>query len=368
MIPMVDLRTQDAELRAEIETGLRAVIDSGQFVFGPNVRAFEQEVAAYLGAAHAVSCASGTDALHLSLRALEIGPGDEVITTPFTFAATVETIHYVGAKPVFVDIDAGSFNLDPARIEAALTPATRAILPVHLFGQPAAMEALLELAERHKLLVVEDCAQSFGASRGGRPTGTLGAAGCFSFYPSKNLGAYGDGGMVATSSAPLAERLRELRNHGCTERYCHRTIGFNSRLDELQAVVLRAKLKRIDSYNSARRRLARLYTDALAGLPEVVTPYEDAGGLHVYHQYTILVPNRTAVRQALQAQGIATAVYYPLPLHQQPALAAEHQGQRFPVAEAVAEHCLSLPIHPGLSDAQVDAVVAALRAALRVAA
>lgn len=368
MIPLVDLRTQDPELRAEINAGLQAVIASGQFVLGPNVEAFEQEAAAYLGAAHAVSCASGTDALHLSLRALGIGPGDEVITTPFTFAATVEAILHVGATAVFVDIDAASFNLDPARVAAAITPRTRAILVVHLFGQPAAMWALREIAQRHALLVVEDCAQAFGAEYCGQRVGTLGVAGCFSFYPSKNLGAYGDGGMIATDSAELAQRLRALRNHGCSQQYCHDSIGLNSRLDELQAVVLRAKLKRITRYNSARRRVARLYASALAGLPQVVTPSEAPGARHVYHQYTMLLPNRSAVQQALRRQGIATAVYYPRPLHRQPALAAAYQGQHFPLAEALSERCLSLPMYPELSKAQVAAVAAALDAALRSAA
>lgn len=364
MIPMVDLQNQDPALRAEIEAGLRAVLDSGQFVLGPNVTAFEQEAAAYLGVAHAISCASGTDALHLSLRALGIGPGDEVITSPFTFFATVEAILYVGAKPVFADIDPVSFNIDPVAVEAAIGPATRAILPVHLFGQPAEMEALQALADHHGLLIVEDCAQSFGARRGDRATGAWGAAGCFSFFPSKNLGAYGDGGMITTNSAEPASALLELRNHGSAARYVHHRIGYNSRLDEMQAVVLRARLKRIDDYNAARRRIARLYSEALADLPEVVVPAETPGGYHVYHQYTVLLPNRDAVRDALQAQGIATAVYYPCPLHQQPALAAAYQGQRFPVAEATAARCLSLPMYPELSDGQVERIVTALRAAV----
>ncbi len=244
MIPMVDLTAQYDDLRAEIEQGFREVLDGARFILGPNVEAFEQEAAAYLGAEHAVSCASGTDALHLALIAAGIGPGDEVITTPFTFIATAEAICYVGAKPVFVDIEPSTFNLDMARLETAVSENTRALLPVHLFGQPADMTTLLEIAERRDLLVIEDCAQSFGATINGRRTGTLGQAGCFSFFPSKNLGGYGDGGLVTCDSAALEQELRALRNHGSRERYHHHVIGYNSRLDELQAVILRAKLKR----------------------------------------------------------------------------------------------------------------------------
>lgn len=363
-IPMVDLRAQHAEISAEVEAGLLAVMDSGQFVLGPQVAAFEQEAADSLGAAHAVSCGSGTDALHLALHALGIGPGDEVITTPFTFFATAEAIRYVGARPVFVDIDRRTFNLDPAQVEAAVTPATRALLPVHLFGQTAAMEPLQDIARRHDLRIVEDCAQAFGARRGEKAAGTLGDAGCFSFFPNKNLGAYGDGGMITTDSAELALSLRELRNHGGVERHHHTRIGYNSRLDELQAVVLRAKLKRVDQYNQARRRLAQHYSESLADLPDLLTPWPDPDGYHVYNQYTLQTPLRDRIQADLQNQGIACAVHYPRPLYQQPALAADYPGLSLPVTESITRQCLSLPLYPEMDESQVDAVVGALRTSL----
>ncbi len=364
MIPMVDLAAADPALQREIEEGFRKVMASGRFVLGPNVQAFETEVAAHLGVAQAVTCASGTDALHLALRALGVGPGDEVITSPFSFFGTVEAVRQVGAVPVFADIDGATFNLDPQRVAEALSSATRAILPVHLFGQPAALEPLRALAGRHRLWLIEDCAQAFGAARGGHAVGTLGHAGCFSFYPSKNLGGYGDGGMVTTGSRDLAERLRALRNHGSVQPPLHQSIGLNSRLDELQAVVLRAKLKRVDERNLQRRRVARAYAERLSRLPAVQTPWEDPGGVHVYHQYTLQVNARDAVRRALASRGVASAVHYPVPLHRQPALADAYREQRFPVAEAVAQRCLSLPMYPELDDLRIDFVAATLEEAL----
>ena len=300
MIPMVDLKAQYADLREEIEQGFREVLDSAQFVLGPNVQQLEQEVANYLGATHAVSCNSGTDALHLALAALGVGPGDEVITSPFTFIATAEAIRYVGATPVFVDIDGRTFNLDLNQAEDAIGPKTRAIMPVHLFGQPVDMPALMAIAERHGVLVVEDCAQSFGAGVDGRKTGTFGAAGAFSFFPSKNLGAYGDAGLVATNDPDVADELRVLRNHGSRERYHHHVIGYNSRLDEVQAMILRAKLRRIDQYNACRRRVAGAYDERLGGVPGVTTPHVDGRGRHVYHQYTVLVDQRERIMAALR--------------------------------------------------------------------
>lgn len=364
MIPMVDLKTQYLALREEIDRGILQALESTQFILGPNVRAFEEEAAAYLGTAHAVGVASGTDALHLALVAAGIGPGDEVITSPFTFIATAEAILYVGAKPVFVDIDPQTFNLDPELVAAAITPRTRAILPVHLFGQPADMEALNALAERQGLLVIEDCAQSFGATRGGRQTGTLSTAGCFSFFPSKNLGCYGDGGLIATSSAEVAEHLRVLRNHGSWQRYHHSELGFNSRLDEIQAVVLRTKLKHIDEFNAGRRRVAQRYTAGLQALDGVTPPYETAGGVHVYHQYTLLSPRRDEIMAALQKAEIACAVYYPIPLHRQEVFAEDCQGLSLPVSEQVAAQCLSLPVFPELADDAVDRILETIGAAL----
>lgn len=364
MIPMVDLNQQYRQLQDEIDGGIREVLEKCQFILGPNVSAFEEEAAAYLGAPHAVAVASGTDALHLALAAAGIGPGDEVITSPFTFIATAEAIRYVGATPVFVDIDPRTFNIDPEQIEAAITPATRAVLPVHLFGQPAEMAAIIDICDRHSLLLVEDCAQSFGATTlDGRKTGAIGAFGCFSFFPSKNLGCYGDGGMVTMASAELADSVRVLRNHGSRQRYHHHVIGFNSRLDEIQAVILRAKLKRIDQFNDNRRRVAKQYGELLAGL-ELVTPYEDGKGVHVYHQYTILTPHRERIMKGLADRDIASAIYYPIPLHRQEVFAESCCDCSLPVAEDVAANCLSLPIFPEMSEEQVARVAATIRESL----
>lgn len=364
MIPMVDLNQQYRQLQDEIDGGIRDVLEKCQFILGPNVSAFEEEAAAYLGAPHAVAVASGTDALHLALAAAGIGPGDEVITSPFTFIATAEAIRYVGATPVFVDIDPRTFNIDPEKIEAAITPATRAVLPVHLFGQPAEMAAIIDICDRHSLLLVEDCAQSFGATTlDGRKTGAIGEFGCFSFFPSKNLGCYGDGGMVTMASAELADSVRVLRNHGSRQRYHHHVIGFNSRLDEIQAVILRAKLKRIAQFNDNRRRVAKQYGELLAGL-DLVTPYEDGKGVHVYHQYTILTPHRDRIMKGLAAQEIASAIYYPIPLHRQDVFAESCSDCSLPVAENVAANCLSLPIFPEMSAEQVATVAAAIRQSL----
>ncbi len=356
MIPMVDLKIQYQQIKEEIDRGLLEALDKTQFILGPNVTTFEQEAAAYLGVQHAIAVASGTDALHLALAAAGIGPDDEVITSPFTFIATAEAIRYVGATPVFVDIEPGSFNIDPAQLERAITPRSKAILPVHLFGQPADMTAIEAICKKHNLLLIEDCAQSFGAAIDGRMTGSIGLAGCFSFFPSKNLGCYGDGGMVTTNSAELAEQLRILRNHGSKVRYHHSVIGYNSRLDELQAVILRAKLPHIDAYNSGRRRVAQRYSQQLAG-SLLTPPFEDNKGVHVYHQYTCLTDKRDAVMAALTAAGIASAVYYPIPLHRQEVFAAECKGVVLPVTESVAARCMSLPVYPEMTDAQVDEVV-----------
>ncbi|MGM0475930.1 MAG: DegT/DnrJ/EryC1/StrS family aminotransferase [Pseudomonadota bacterium] len=362
MIPMVDLRGQYESLREEIEPAILEALGATQYILGPNVQAFEQEAAEWLGVRHAITCASGTDALHLALDAADIGPGDEVITSPFTFIATAEAIRYVGATPVFVDIEPAGFNIDPAAVEAAITPNTRAILPVHLFGQPADMGALMPIAEKHGLKVVEDCAQSFGADIDGTMTGRFGIAGAFSFFPSKNLGCYGDGGMITTDDDAVADRIRMLRNHGSSERYYHDVVGYNSRLDELQAVILRIKLKRMRGYNEGRRRAAHLYSELLADVPGV-TPPPETGGTHVYHQYTLRVEKREAIQQALQEAGAASAVYYPVPLHQQKAFAEECRGVRLPVTEQAAAEVLSLPMFPELSKEQIHSIVDAIRAA-----
>lgn len=364
MIPMVDLKAQYDDIRTEIDQGLASVLDTAQFILGPNVQAFEQEAAEYLGVSHTVSCASGTDALHLALAASGVGPGDEVITSAFTFIATAEAIRYVGATPVFVDIEPDTFNLDLDQVDAAINSHTRAIIPVHLFGQPMNMRELTKLADQKGLLVIEDCAQSWGATRDGGQTGSFGVSGCYSFFPSKNLGCYGDGGMIGTNSDELAEELRALRNHGSRERYHHHVIGYNSRLDEMQAVILRAKLKRIDRYNEGRRRAAHAYSAALKDLPGITVPFEDPSGYHVYHQYTLLADDRNAVLEALRAKDIGCAVYYPIPLHRQEVFLEQYANISLPVSEITARRCLSLPMFPELTDQQIGEVVETIRQAV----
>ena len=363
MIPMVNLKAQYAEIKDEIEQGLADTINNCSFILGPNVAAFEKEAADYLGIKHAIGVASGTDALHLALLAEGIGAGDEVITTAFTFIATAEAIKYVGATPVFVDIDPQTFNICPKAIERAITPKTKAVMPVHLFGQPADMPSIMALCEKYDLKLIEDCCQSFGASIDGKQTGAFSHAAGYSFFPSKNLGAFGDGGLVVTHSDETAETLRQLRNHGSKVRYYHDIIGYNSRLDEMQAVVLRAKLKRLDQYNAARRRSAHLYSELLKEL-NITTPHEDGIGIHVYHQYTLLSSRRDEIMNALQAEKIGCAVYYPVPLHQQNVFADECAGLSLPNTEKVAERCFSLPICSHLSDENVEKIVGVIRSVL----
>lgn len=361
MIPMVDLKSQYQRLKAEINRGIQEVLESTQFILGPNVQAFEQEAAQYLGAKYAVGCASGTDALHLALRAVGVGEGDEVITSPFTFVATAEAISYVGASAVFVDIEPDTFNIDTQQIEAAITDRTRALLPVHLFGQPADMGTIMTLAEKHRLQVIEDCAQSFGAAVDGTMTGSIGGAAAHSFFPSKNLGCYGDGGMVTTNDKAIEEQVRVLCNHGSRERYRHSTVGYNSRLDELQAAVLRVKLKHIDEFNRERQRVAHSYSEKLSGV--VTTPYESTESGHIYHQYTLLSDRREAIMQALQEQDIASAIYYPIPLHKQEAFAEQFQGLSLPVSEMVASQCLSIPMYPEMGEEEIETVASAIKLA-----
>ncbi|MFO7984034.1 MAG: DegT/DnrJ/EryC1/StrS family aminotransferase [Desulfuromonadales bacterium] len=354
-IPMVDLKGQYRALKEEIDRTLVEVLESSQFILGHNVRALEEEIAAYCGVRHAVGVASGTDALHLALRAAGIGEGDEVITSPFTFIATAEAISYVGAVPVFVDIDPRTFNIDPALIEAAVTERTKAILPVHLFGQPADLDLIMATCQKYGLKLIEDCAQSFGADYKDRKSGSVGDLGCFSFFPSKNLGCFGDGGMVITDDDDLARELCVLRNHGSRERYHHSIIGYNSRLDEMQAAILRIKFGHIDTYNRRRLENARRYSDKLQG-SKVDPPHEDGKGTHVYHQYTILTEQRDRIHKALGEAGIASAVYYPICLHRQEVYAERFAGVSLPVAERTAERVLSLPMYPELSEEQIDRV------------
>ncbi len=363
MIPMVNLKAQYADIKAEVEAGLAQTITDCSFIMGPNMRAFEQEAAEYLGVKHAVGCASGTDALHLALLAEGIGEGDEVITSAFTFIATAEAIKYVGATPVFVDIDPATFNITAKNIEAAVTEKTKAVMPVHLFGQPADVPEIKHLCQQHGLKLIEDCAQSFGARVGDQHTGSMGHAAGFSFFPSKNLGAFGDGGLVVTQSDETASMLKKLRNHGSDVRYYHDVIGYNSRLDEMQAVVLRAKLKRIDQYNQSRRQAAHLYSELMADLP-LTTPHEDGVGMHVYHQYTLLSDRRDEIIAALQQQNVGCAVYYPVPLHQQSVFKAECKDVVLPVTESVAARCFSLPICSHLSADNVRIIVGHIRQCL----
>ena len=362
MIPMVDLKTQYHNLKADIDRAVLDAIESSQFILGPNVTAFEQETAAYLGAKHAISCASGTDALHLAILAAGIKPGDEVITTPFTFIATAEAICYAGAIPVFIDIDPKTFNIDPALIEAAITPRTKAIIPVHLFGQPADMTPIKAICDKHGLLLIEDCAQSFGAATGGAMTGTIGPLGCFSFFPSKNLGCYGDGGLITCATDELAEQIKVLRNHGSRVRYHHSIIGFNSRLDDIQAAILRVKLQRIEEFSAGRRRVAHLYSELLSDI--VTVPYEDGKGVHVYHQYTVLTDRRDAIMAKLSEKQISSAVYYPIPLHKQDVFSEAYAGVTLPVAEDVASRCMSLPVYPEMPEESVRLVAQTIREAL----
>jgi UDP-2-acetamido-2-deoxy-ribo-hexuluronate aminotransferase len=360
MIPMVDLGKQFTEIREEIMEMMCRILESSHYILGPNVREFEEKIADYLGVADALGVASGTDALHLSVEALDIGDGDEVITSPFTFFATVEAILYTGARPVFADIEEKTFAIDCKRIEEKITPKTRAILPVHLFGHPANMETIMDIAKKHRLYVIEDCAQAFGAEIKEKKVGSFGTAGCFSFYPSKNLGAYGDGGMITLRESGFSDEIKGLRNHGSRGSYIHDSVGFNSRLDEIQAGILLIKLKRIDEYNSKRRKKATFYNSLLSD--SVICPSERVGCRHVYNQYTIRSEKRDEIQRRLREAGISSVVYYPLPLHLQKALDfLGHREGDFPVAEKMAREVLSLPIYPELEESDMETIAGVIR-------
>jgi dTDP-4-amino-4,6-dideoxygalactose transaminase len=363
----LDLKAQFAAIREEVMSAIARVMESQHFILGPEVNHLEKEVAARLGAAHAIGCASGTDALILALMAAGIGPGDEVITTPFSFIATAGSIAIVGARPVFVDIDPATYNIDPAQIAAAITPNTRAIMPVHLFGLPADMHPIMTIARAHHLVVIEDAAQAIGARYHGQSIGTIGDFGCFSFFPSKNLGAAGDGGLITTNDSAKAERLRMLRVHGSKKKYFHDMLGTNSRLDALQAAILRVKLPHLDSWAAGRRHRADRYRQLFAAtkLDSVITcpsaPPADCE--HVYNQFTIRSQFRDQLKDSLRLAGIPTEVYYPLCLHLQPAFAKlGYTHGAFPVAEAASRQALSLPVFPELRDDQQDSVVNAIAA------
>jgi dTDP-4-amino-4,6-dideoxygalactose transaminase len=366
-IPMLDLKAQYATIREEIAAAIQQVLDSQHFILGPQVKAFEEEMAAYCGARFAVGVASGTDALILALYACGVGPGDEVIVPTFSYIATGDSASLLGAVPVFVDIDPATFNINPAQIEARITGKTKAIVPVHLYGQPADVDPILEIGQRRGIRIIEDSAQAIGATYHGRMTGSMGDIGCISFFPSKNLGGYGDGGMVVTNSEELAARLRTLRAHGTKRhKYMSDEQGWNSRLDELQAAILRVKLRHLDSWKRGRQSVAARYNELLAGVSGVVTPTVAAGCEHVYHQYTVRVPNRDAVQQRLADAGVPSTVYYPVPMHLQKMYA--HLGGKLgmlPVAERAAEEVLSVPVYPELTAAQIHRVAEALAAAVR---
>jgi len=364
-IPPLDLRPEVDALWPALTAAIEGVLRSTQFILGPNVKALEAEIAADSGVGHAVGLNSGTDALVIGLRAMGVGPGDEVIAPAFTFFATAEAIDAVGARPVFADVDEDSFNLDPAAVAAAVGPRTRAIMPVHLFGRPADMPALRAIAEPRGIRLLEDAAQAYGADLGGRRVGALGHAAAFSFFPTKNLGAYGDGGMLVTDDAALADRARMLRQHGGKHKYANEILGYNSRLDELQAAILRVKRPHVAAWNDARRRIAARYRAALAGDAGLRCPEDPVGARHVYHQFTIRVLDgrRDAVQRAMADAGIGTMVYYPTPVHRLPVY-AERRYAPLPVTERLAGEVLSLPIWPSMDDATVDRVAGAVRAAV----
>lgn len=363
-IPVLDLGPELDELRPELDAAWDRVLRSRQFILGPEVEAFEAEVAAYLGVKHAIGVNSGTDALVISLRALGIGPGDEVITVPFSFFATAEAICSVGATPVFVDVDAETYTMRPDRLEAALTPRTKAVLPVHLYGHPADLDPIDAFCRKHALAMVEDVAQALGATYSGRRVGSFGAAGAFSFFPSKNLGALGDGGLVGTNDERVAQEARALRAHGARKKYFNETVGYNSRLDALQAAILRVKLPRVDSYNEGRRRAAASYRELLSATPGLVLPVERPGSRHVYHQFTVRVTGgrRDEVRDQLSRGGIDTMIYYPRAIHEMPLFGKE--ADTFPVSAAASREVLSLPIWPKIGDDVIHRVAAALRRVL----
>jgi dTDP-4-amino-4,6-dideoxygalactose transaminase len=358
MIPFVDLTRQHAALKSELMRALEAVLDSSRFILGEEVRALETELAARCGATHGIGVGSGTDALRLALAALDVGPGHEVITPAFSFVASTTTITMTGATPVFVDIEPDTFALDPALVERAITPRTRAIVAVHLYGHPAPLGRLAALAQAHGLALVEDAAQAIGATWDGRPIGGWGDVACLSFYPTKNLGACGDGGMVLTRRDDIAERLRRLRHHGDAGRYRHVELGWCSRLDELQAAVLRVKLRRLDAWTEARRRIAARYGAALAGLP-LRPPSERPAARHVYHLYTVRHPERDALAKRLADLGVGTSVHYPLPVPGQPLFGGGGERQ-WPEAWRAAREVLSLPCFAEMTEAEIAGVGAAV--------
>lgn len=365
-IPFVDLKAQYRSLRPRIDEAIQSVLDRSAFILGSETTGFEAAFAGYVGVEHAVGVSSGTDALEIALRACGIGRGDEVITVANTYIATCEAISLAGADVRLIDCDPATYNMDVSQLERAVTPKTKALLPVHLYGQPADMDAIMDVARRRRLRVIEDCAQSHGSVYKGRKTGTFGDMACFSFYPGKNLGAYGDAGAVVTNDGGLAAKVRLLRNHGQREKYVHLVVGACHRLDNLQAAVLGVKLNHLDEWNARRRQVARWYDEKLKGVPEVVTPSCPPDVEAVYHLYVVQVPERDSVQRKLAADGIETGIHYPIPLHEQPAYASlGHKPEDFPVSHELGPRILSLPMFPELTEAQVEAVVQSLAAAVQ---
>jgi dTDP-4-amino-4,6-dideoxygalactose transaminase len=364
-VPFLDLTAHHQPIREQLDAAIRDVIDSNAFAGGPFVAAFERDFAQYCGSPIAIGVGNGTDALWLSLLALGVGPGDEVITSPSTFMATAEAISYCGARPKFVDIDERTYTLDPSLLEAAITPKIKAIVPVHLFGQCADMDPILEIAEKRRIPVVEDACQAHGALYKGRKAGTMGAAGCFSFYPGKNLGALGEAGGIVTADKGLAQKMQNLRDHGQDRKYYHSRIGWNARMDGIQGAVLSVKLKHLDVGNVKRHSHALLYDQLLGDIQEIITPLEASYGRHVYHVYALRVQDRNQVLQAMSDKGIACAIHYPIPVHLQEAYRfLGYEKGSFPVAETCAEEFLSLPMFPELNSAQIHAVANELKLCL----
>ncbi|MDJ1175899.1 DegT/DnrJ/EryC1/StrS family aminotransferase [Roseofilum capinflatum] len=372
-IPPVDLTQQYQAIASEVETAVLKLLASGRYIGGPVVESFEEQLAQAVGVNHCVACNSGTDALYLALRAVEVGPGDEVITTPFTFIATAETIAMAGATPVFVDVEEESFNLDLSQVEAAITEKTKAIIPVHLFGRPVDMTRLMAIAQSHNLKVIEDCAQAAGATWAGSPVGSWGDVGCFSFYPTKNLAACGDGGALTTGDGAIGDRVRLLRDHGRRRGYLYEATGVNSRLDALQAAILSIKLKYLAQWNQQRREVAARYDQLLASVPGIVLPQDIEGGESVWNQYTIRIKGqqgpdqeyRDRVQLGLREQGVIASVYYPLPLHLQPVYEdLGYQPQQLAIAEQLSQEVLSLPMFPELTPQQQAQVVDCLKNSL----
>lgn len=364
MIPLVDLKAQYDSIKNEIDAAIATVIENTRFIGGKELDEFEAAFTAFQGTDYAIGCASGTGGIFLVLRALGIQPGDEIITTPHTFIATVEPIEEIGAVPVFVDIDPQIYNIDPVKIEAAITPKTRAIMPVHLYGQMAQMDVIIEIAKKHNLYVIEDAAQAHGAVYQGKKAGQWGDAAIFSFYPGKNLGAYGDAGAVCTNNPEIAAKVAKLRNHGRTEKYAHDVIGYGERLDTLQAAILDVKLKHLADWNTARRAHASYYSERLQLFPDVTVPHILPDSEHVFHIYCIRVEkNRDQIIDELKQRGVGAGIHYPIPLHLQPALSHRKNGE-FPEAESAADNIISLPIYPEMTKEQLDQVILALQDAL----